>query len=124
MRDVLNHLRLAPTQIVRNSWKHLIGCAALWAAMSDGKTSLSKEVFLNQYVIKEVSNGCGWWYFTRRLSEEKEDLVTDIGNCKQWKDKFFFVGGTEWEFPNGDGEIHTPRVLSKWGIPSPNGKLL
>ncbi|KAI8537829.1 hypothetical protein RHMOL_Rhmol09G0054300 [Rhododendron molle] len=42
VREVLCHLGLAPAQIVPNSWRHLIGCAALWAAMSNGETPLSK----------------------------------------------------------------------------------
>lgn len=112
VREVLCPFGLAQPQIMPNSWRHLIGCATLWAAMSNGETPFSKEVFLRQYTIKENPNGHGWWYFTRRPSEESE-LVLDLPTIdKNWKDKFFFIGGNRWELLDGDRGIHFSQVPS------------
>lgn len=90
--------------------------------MSNGETPLSKEGFFNQYMIKESPNGQGWWYFTRRPSEEGE-LVTDLPTVdKNWKDKFLFIGGDGWELPDGDTGIYSSRVPSHWGTSSSGGE--
>lgn len=84
VREVLSFLGLAHGQIVPNSWRLLIGCAALWGAMSDGLTPLSKGPFLNQFSVKEAPGGVVWYYFTKRPGEE--DLVTELHNVnKNWK---------------------------------------
>ncbi|KAI8547190.1 hypothetical protein RHMOL_Rhmol07G0175900 [Rhododendron molle] len=76
VRDVLSFLGLAPGQIVPNSWRLLIGCAALWGAMSDGQISLTNGPFLNQFSVKEAPGGFGWYYFAKRAGEG--ELVTEL----------------------------------------------
>jgi hypothetical protein len=123
VRDVLSFLGLAPGQIVPNSWRLLIGCAALWGAMSDGRVSLTKGPFLNQFSVKEAPGGVGWYYFAKRAGEG--ELVTELPSAsKNWKDKFFFVGGDGWELPNWEVGTYVPRIPSGWGVPISNCKLL
>ncbi|KAI8529995.1 hypothetical protein RHMOL_Rhmol11G0019600 [Rhododendron molle] len=122
-REVLSFLGLAPGQIVPNSWRLLIGCAALWGAMSDGITPLTKGPFLNQFLIKEAPGGTGWYYFTKRPGGG--ELITDLLNVhKNWKDKFFFVGGDGWELPSWEIGSYTQRVHNRRGEPVASSRAL
>lgn len=99
VREVLEFYGLAPAQITPNSWRHLIGCAVLQCAMSDGATPLSMEAFVNVYNLKKVSSFNGWWYFSEK--DAKEPIISGLPTAnKDCKDKFFFVGGSGWEFPD------------------------
>lgn len=49
VKEVLEFFGLAPAQIASNSWRHLIGCAVLWQAMSNGGSHLMVEAFIFLY---------------------------------------------------------------------------
>ncbi len=121
IRDVLFYFNLAPNQIVPNSWRHLVGCASLWAAMSENKTPLTTDVFAHIYQVKESPSGYGWFYFTKR---DRIPHLIDVPNSNRyWKDKFFFVSGSGWEFPSWD-ESRAPQVPRSWGVPPAESEFL
>ncbi|GFY89060.1 hypothetical protein Acr_06g0010000 [Actinidia rufa] len=57
----------------------------------------------------------GWLYFKAR--NKKVLLGGYPSNVKEWKSKFFFVSGDEWEIPEGTSREGAPRVPRTWRIP-------
>lgn len=66
VREVLEFFGLALGQSAPNSWRHLIGCAILWSAMSNGTAPLFVEAFVHLYNLKKLPSFYGWWYFSKR----------------------------------------------------------
>jgi hypothetical protein len=113
VREVLNYFSIAPSQLVPNAWRLLIGCAALWAASSNKERPLGLNTFLYLFQLKRTPD-LGWWYFSPR---EKEALLSDVpSGVKSWKGRFFFVGGTGWEFPEYE-EDRSSTICRSWGAP-------
>jgi hypothetical protein len=123
VREILNYFSLAPSQPVPNAWRHLVGSAALWAASSNKKTPLTLNTFCYLFQLKKSPSAVGWWYFSPR-DREKEPLLTDVpSGVKDWKDRFFFVGGSGWEFP-GYEDDQSPTISREWGSPPRSCKFL
>lgn len=119
IHQLLTYIRLAPDQIMPNSWRILIAYIVLWPACSGGQDHITIPEFLYCYKAAEMHSG--WWYFTVRVPNRA--LITGLPMSNRgWKNKFFFVLGNgleslPWEPPHD--RIQTiPKI---WGEPRARG---
>lgn len=73
IKDLLLYVGIAPTQLMPNLWRIVIGYMVLWAVYSGGSDLILNYEFLfcYQLVEKEV----GLWYFTAQDSFRTWSLV-------------------------------------------------
>jgi hypothetical protein len=46
MRELLDHLNLAPGQLAPNAWRTVVGSMVMWKVLSDGKDDLTLDELL------------------------------------------------------------------------------
>jgi hypothetical protein len=122
VREVLAYLSLAPSQLMPNGWRILLACSVLWPSVLGAKRRLSVKEFLYCYRPEEY---IGVWTFHCRCSER--NLVSDLpSNNKKWRNRFFFVSGSEWKFGNMDKtDKRMPiGVNRRWGYPPPESEFV
>ena len=123
VREVLAYLNLAPSQLLPNAWRTLLACSVLWPSVFGAKHRLSVKEFL--YCYRPEEKYVGWWTFHCRGSEW--NVVSDLPSSnKKWKNRFFFISGSEWEFGNMDmADKQKPiGVNRRWGYLHPEGEFV
>ena len=90
VRELFVYLRLAPAQLVPNSWWIVISCMVVWVSANDGDV-IKKDEFLHFYCLRKskVPN-----YYEFKLWDRASRLILDYPSSLQnWKPNFFFVSG-------------------------------
>ena len=81
---MLEHFQLAPSQLMLNSWRYLLGLVVL-SLQYDIRIDLL--VFLNFFYLKSCKEGRFTFYAWNKMRILKDLASGDTG----WKNKFFFV---------------------------------
>jgi hypothetical protein len=120
MRELLDHLNLAPGQLAPNAWRSVVGSMVMWKVLSNGKDDLTLDELLFCYKPCQIPASPGFW----TLSMRQRGLKLIVGNPssnREWKDNYVFVCGDNWEglqYEKDDNFILVRRV---WGVPPSSG---
>jgi hypothetical protein len=121
VREVLDHINLAPAQLQPNGFRMIIASALMWSEFfkAEGRPRLTLEEFW--YMYKQEKRRDGAWNLHSRIPGRKlVDLPGRVSSLKGVETKFFFVSGDGWEHPrdevrHGAGPVKFRRC---WGKPS------
>uniref|UniRef100_A0A2N9FP09 Uncharacterized protein n=1 Tax=Fagus sylvatica TaxID=28930 RepID=A0A2N9FP09_FAGSY len=117
MRELLDHLNLSPGQLAPNAWRTVVGCMVMWKVLSDGKDDLTLDELLFCYKPSQIAASPGFWSLNMRQKGLKLVVGTPSSN-REWKDRFVFVCGDNWEGLLCERDDDFIRVRRKWGVPS------
>jgi hypothetical protein len=120
MRELLDHLNLSPGQLAPNAWRTVVGCMVMWKVLSDGKDDLTLDELLFCYKPSQIAASPGFWSLNMRQRGLKLVVGTPSSN-REWKDRFVFVCGDNWEGLLCEKDDDFIRVRRKWGVPSSSG---
>ena len=96
---LLQHLNLAPGQLMPNSWRIVISYMVIWTTISDGDM-LTVNEFVHLYHLKK-SKEFGYYEFVPW--DRKSRLIADLpSSFRYWKSRYFFVSGDGWETLSDD----------------------
>ena len=96
MRELLDHLNLAPAQLAPNAWRTVVAYMVMWKVCSDGSDDLTLDELLFCYKPCQIAVSPGFW----TLSARQKGLKLVVGNPssnREWKDDYVFVCGDNWE---------------------------
>uniref|UniRef100_A0A2N9H4U8 Uncharacterized protein n=1 Tax=Fagus sylvatica TaxID=28930 RepID=A0A2N9H4U8_FAGSY len=96
MRELLDHLNLAPGQLAPNAWRSVVGSMVMWKILSDGKDDLTLDELLFCYKPCQISASPGFWTLNMRQRGLKL-IVGNPSSNREWKDNYVFVCGDNWE---------------------------
>ena len=107
----LNHFKIAPRQLMPNSWRIIISYMEIWLKSTEGDM-IRVDEFAYLYRLKESKEYeyCEFVPWGRKVR-----IITDLPSAfRYWKSLFFFVSRDDWEtFPNEVwGDI--PRLFHRW----------
>ena len=121
MKELLDHLHLAPTQLAPNAWWTMISCMVLWQICSKGEDFLTMDEPLYCYKPCQIAVSPGFWKLNSRQKGMK--LVTQLPTSnREWKDDYIFVCGDNWEaLPWEKKDDSFVRVRRAWGTPLASG---
>jgi hypothetical protein len=92
MKELLDHLHLAPAQLALNAWRTMISCIVLWQICSKGEDFLTMEELLYCYKPCQIVVSPGFWKLNSRQKGMK--LVTHLPTSnREWNDDYIFVCG-------------------------------
>jgi hypothetical protein len=120
MRELLDHLNLAPGQLAPNAWRTVVGSMVMWKVLSDGKDDLTLDELLFCYKPCQIPASPGFWSLNMRQRGLKLVVGTPSSN-REWKDNFVFVCGDNWEGYLCEKDEGFIRVRREWGVPSSSG---
>ena len=112
VRELFVYLRLAPAQLVPNSWWIVISCMVVWVSANDGDV-IKKDEFLHFYCLRKskVPN-----YYEFKPWDRVSRLILDyLSSLQNWKPNFFFVSGNGWEFISSEDLDEAPKFFRSWG---------
>lgn len=84
--DVLNHLEVAPGQLMPNAWKILLSCASAWPKVNEGAAMTVDEFF----VCYKASGQQETWV-TLQTAAGKGLVVGLPSSIKGWRPRWFYV---------------------------------
>ncbi|CAM0880709.1 unnamed protein product [Alopecurus aequalis] len=118
--EVLNHFGLAPSQLMPNGWRILVGFVVL---CHDAGVPPSLAVFGHFFKLRSKLGG---WYYIQRKKYKARPLFTGLPNCiKGWQDKFLFLTSPEpWPCPVRWGEPPSKSFLNDPVLTSEEKKLV
>lgn len=99
--DVQDMTGVAPTQLLSNAWRLLVGCCMIWWRVLEEVRDawldlIGQEFFLTHRVLKKRGNTCSFTPAQPLIRlEQQYDRRT------LWFRQFFFVSSIEWEYPPG-----------------------
>ena len=96
MRELLDHLNLAPGQLAPNAWRTVVGSMVMCKVLSDGKDDLTLDELLFCYKPCQIPASLGFWSLNMRQRGLKLIVGTPSSN-REWKDNYIFVCGDNWE---------------------------
>uniref|UniRef100_A0A2N9G2C9 Uncharacterized protein n=1 Tax=Fagus sylvatica TaxID=28930 RepID=A0A2N9G2C9_FAGSY len=68
MRELLDHLNLAPAQLAPNAWQTVVACMVMWKVCSDGSDDLTLDELLFCYKPCQIAVSPGFWTLCARSS--------------------------------------------------------
>ena len=106
IKNVLQHFNVCSSQLSPNFWGVLVGFLVVFK--DKGLEVLNIAMLLDFFSVKEVTYG--FLYISKRTNAKL--IISDIPSShKHWKERYFFVGGRNWEYNPVDQEdtlgIHT-----------------
>uniref|UniRef100_A0A2N9H8T4 Uncharacterized protein n=2 Tax=Fagus sylvatica TaxID=28930 RepID=A0A2N9H8T4_FAGSY len=116
MRELLDHLNLAPGQLAPNAWRSVVGSMVMWKVLSNGKDDLTLDELLFCYKPCQIPASPGFW----TLSMRQRGLKLIVGNPssnREWKDNYVFVCGDNWEGLQCEKDDNFIPVRRVWGVP-------
>jgi uncharacterized coiled-coil DUF342 family protein len=121
VREVLDHINLAPAQLQPNGFRMIIASALMWSEFfkAEGRPRLTLEEFW--YMYKQEKRRDGAWNLHSRIPGRKlVDLPGRVSSLKGVETKFFFVSGDGWEHPRDEVRRGADPVKLRrcWGEPS------
>ena len=108
--ELLNHLNIAPGQLMSNSWRIVISCMVIWTTIAD-RDMITFNEFVHLYRLKESKE---FGYYELVPWDRKSCIVVDLPlSFRYWNSRYFFVSGDGWEtfFDNFWGDV--PRLLCR-----------
>ncbi|KAK3025699.1 hypothetical protein RJ639_041704 [Escallonia herrerae] len=93
-----NHYKMAPSQLVPNGWRKLVGL--IYLVQTSGYP-VTVDDFMRLYLevcfIKSVAKGDGWYYIHNQIRVIKGGPKSNKG----WHSRYFFIQrpSGKWEFP-------------------------
>ena len=76
---------------------------------------IRRDEFLHFYCLRK-SKDSGYYEF--KSWDRASRLILDCpSSFRNWKPKFFFVSGSDWEFVLGEDLDEAPKFLHSWGVP-------
>jgi hypothetical protein len=66
MRELLDHLNLAPAQLAPNAWQTVVACMVMWKVCSDGSDDLTLDELLFCYKPCQIAVSPGFWTLCAR----------------------------------------------------------
>uniref|UniRef100_A0A2N9ECM7 Uncharacterized protein n=1 Tax=Fagus sylvatica TaxID=28930 RepID=A0A2N9ECM7_FAGSY len=117
IRELLDHLNLAPAQLAPNAWRTVVACMVMWKVCSEGSDDLTLDELLFCYKPCQIAISSGFWTLSARQRRLK--LVVGIPSSnREWKDDYVFVCGDNWEGLPWERDDDFIGVRREWGVPS------
>ena len=111
IKKVLQHFNVCPSQLSPNFWGILIGLLVFFRDKGLGVPSIA--LFLDLFSVKEDAED--FLYLSKCASAPL--IISDLPSShKFWKERYFFVSGSSWEYDPLDKE-DTLGVPAVWTIP-------
>ncbi|XP_024042842.1 uncharacterized protein LOC112099649 [Citrus clementina] len=114
---ILGCMHLAPGQLHPNGWRVLSAMFVLWERCGSEEPSLVEVKHL--YQLRSSPKEAGWYYFMSS-SAKRKPITGFPSSCKNWKNKFFFVGGNWCPTARSlGGDIYLPTHFvtpESWGF--------
>uniref|UniRef100_A0A2N9HHJ2 Uncharacterized protein n=1 Tax=Fagus sylvatica TaxID=28930 RepID=A0A2N9HHJ2_FAGSY len=117
MRELLDRLNLAPSQLAPNAWRTVVGSMVMWKVLSDGKDDLTIDELLFCYKPCQIPASPGFWSLNMRQRGLKL-IVGNPSSNREWKDNYVFVCGDNWEGLQCEKDDNFVPVRREWGVPS------
>uniref|UniRef100_A0A2N9FY07 Uncharacterized protein n=1 Tax=Fagus sylvatica TaxID=28930 RepID=A0A2N9FY07_FAGSY len=116
MRELLDHLNLAPGQLAPNAWRSVVGSMVMWKVLSNGKDDLTLDELLFCYKPCQIPASPGFWTLNMRQRGLKL-IVGNPSSNREWKDNYVFVCGDNWEGLQCEKDDNFIPVRREWGVP-------
>ena len=111
IKSVLQHFNLCPTQLSPNFWGVLVRLLVIFRDKGLGVPSTA--LLLDFFSMKEFAEG--FLYIVKRSNAKL--IISDLPSFhKHWKERYFFVGGRNWEYNPADRE-NTLGIPTAWTTP-------
>ena len=94
IKELFLCLKIAPTQLVPNSWRTLVCCMVIWMSTNEGDI-LKVEKFLHFYHLGRPKLP-GYWEF-KPWDKNSRLVFNSPSSLREWKTKFFFMSSEGWE---------------------------
>ena len=120
VQKLLNHLNLAPHQIMPNRRRYFFACMVLWPCVLGEEQPLTVREFLKVYRLTKNPRTDALFTFQFQKKVKFIHLWTTFSSNKKWKNSFFFASGS-WEFSPLEA-IQGPRVPRETSVPSTEGQ--
>ena len=112
--ELLHHLGIAPRKLMPNSWRIIISCMEIWMIMIEGDM-IRPDDPLYWYHLKESKE---FGYYELVPWDRKARLIGNLPwSFRNWKSRYFFVSGEDWETLSDDFWGDVPRLQHRWGTP-------
>ena len=119
--QLANYLGLSINQIAPNAWRIFIGAEVIWGQLSGENHQLTLDEFFYCYKPKQISSSKGIYHFLARKSSLR--LMSDMPNSNiNWKNRYFFVQGTEWVCKPDEWASIPNGFDNTWGIVKESGE--
>ena len=111
IKSVLQHFNVYPAQLSPNFWGVLVGLLVVFRDKGLGVPSIA--LVLDFFSMKESTEG--FLYIAKRSNAKM--IISDLlSSHKHWKERYFFVGGHNWEYNPTDRE-DTFGISTAWTAP-------
>ena len=111
IKSVLQHFNVCPTQLSPKFWGVLIGLLVVFR--DKGLEVPSIALLLDFFSVNESSEG--FLYIAKRSNANL--IILDLPSShKHWKERYFFMGGRNWEYNPADRE-NTLGIPTTWTAP-------
>ena len=114
IKELFLCLKIAPTQLVPNSWRTLVCCMVIWMSTNEGDI-LKVEKFLHFYHLGRPKLP-GYWEF-KPWDKNSRLVFNSPSSLREWKTKFFFMSSEGWETTPSENLENAPKLLHRWGTP-------
>ena len=119
-RQLANYLGLSISQIAPNVWRIFLGAEVIWGQLNGGNCRLTLDEFFYCYKPQQISSSKGIYHFLGRKMSLR--LVSDIlDSNRNWKNKYFFVEGTDWVCKPEEWDSMLDGFDNTWGIAKESG---
>lgn len=105
VREILDILHLAPSQVTPNGWRILIGMSAIWPELfkDEGRPQLIAAKLLYLYTSSPANQDVDdVWKIHSRGTSQVVDIPHRVLGIKRWQEQFFFVSRGFEFFPQED----------------------
>ena len=111
IKSVLQHFNVCLTQLSPNFWGVLVGLLVVFRDKGLGVPSIA--LLLDFFSVKESAEG---FLYIAKCSNAKLIILDLPSSHKHWNERYFFVGGHNWEYNPTDRE-DTLGIPTSWTAP-------
>ena len=99
IKNILQHFNVCPSQLSPNFWGVLVNLLIFFRDKGLGVPSIA--LLLDFFRVKEAIKG--FLYISKRTNAKL--IISDLPSShKHWKERYFFIGGHNWEYNPTDRE--------------------
>ena len=111
VKNVLQHFNICPSQLSPNLWGVFVGLLVVFR--DKGLRVPNIALLLDFLSVKEAAKG--FLYISKRFSASL--IISNLPSShKHWKERYFFIGGRNWEYNPTDLE-DTLGIPTVWTAP-------